>query len=314
MRIPRTHPSNIHNEELASTHLGVNAAGIRAPAYVTPDHIDPSLLVSVPRSWNRKQYSIVEGELPFVGYDVWNAYEFSTLTNSGFPISRQVKIVYRADSPCIVESKSLKLYLNSFNMVKMGSYPAEAAQEALTAIRYDLRKLLGPTVDVDMFDAEDEEVLPIDQTRFDALDLLNTTNIEFVYNEDPTLLEASGTLSLALSAHTSALRSNCKVTHQPDWGDVFIYMRGDALPSEMSLLQYIVSLRNENHFHEEICECIYKRLFDRFKPQELMVVCLYTRRGGIDINPVRASSESLMRVFVSTLIDVRQCVKKTWRQ
>lgn len=110
------------------------------------------------------------------------------------------------------------------------------------------------------------------------------------------------------------MRSNCRVTNQPDWGDVYIYMDSDYVPTLESLLQYIVSMRKENHFHEEICECIYKRLYDKFNPAELFVACLYTRRGGIDINPARASSNHLLSKFSYNMMSPGIRVKKTMRQ
>ena len=106
--------------------------------------------------------------------------------------------------------------------------------------------------------------------------------------------------------------SNCRVTNQPDWGDVYIAINGKKQITKESLLQYIVSMRKENHFHEEICECIYKRLSDILEPKDLMVACLYTRRGGIDINPVRMSSDSLERYV--PIIDAWTHTTKTMRQ
>ena len=127
------------------THLGIDAMGNRAAAYQTPDHIDHDLLVAVYREENRIPYALIEGDLPFVGVDVWNAYEFSALTNNGFPVVGQVKIAYPAGTQCIVESKSLKLYLNSFNMVSLGPTPKDVLIRARTIIENDLRWMLGST-------------------------------------------------------------------------------------------------------------------------------------------------------------------------
>ena len=117
------------------------------------------------------------------------------------------------------------------------------------------------------------------------------------YKEDPSIFDTKYT-SMAepnnLNVMSSLLKSNCRVTSQPDWGDVFIHIEGQWLPGVRELLEYIISFRDENHFHEEICETIYKRLYDRFSPRELMVACLYSRRGGWDINPVRASKIDLI--------------------
>jgi 7-cyano-7-deazaguanine reductase len=114
---------------------------------------------------------------------------------------------------------------------------------------------------------------------------------------------------------SSALRSNCRITNQPDWGDVFIHIQGEDCVTPESLMRYIISMRKENHFHEEICECIYTRLRDLLADDtEILVACLYTRRGGIDINPVRASSPKLLNEVVPGLIDSDVPHRKTPRQ
>ena len=114
------------------------------------------------------------------------------------------------------------------------------------------------------------------------------------FSENPALLVPTQSNLQEIKVATHLLRSNCKITHQPDWGSAFIYLKGKQIPDLTSLLQYLVSIRNENHFHEEICEMVYKRLLDVFQPESLMVTCIYTRRGGIDICPVRVSSEELL--------------------
>lgn len=304
-------------EQIASKHLGKAGDGTIVKPYVTPDFIDKSLLVPVPRVLNRTQYNIDEANLPFIGVDVWNAYEFSALTNNGFPVVGHVKIVYGASSEHIVESKSLKLYLNSFNMCKLGDLPSQVIDTAKKIIETDLCEILGPTVSANIF-------IPIEtnnpknpvQGQFKNLDNLNTMDMQFdKYNEAPDLLTSEHHVSNKVTAvYSSNLRSNCRVTNQPDWGDVYIYMLGKETVSPESILQYLVSMRNENHFHEEICECIYKRLHDKFNPDELFVTCLYTRRGGIDINPVRASSSYLLLNHAKYLIDAHMYTKKMWRQ
>lgn len=304
-------------EQIASKHLGKAGDGTIVKPYVTPDFIDKTLLVPVPRVLNRTQYDIDEANLPFVGIDVWNAYEFSALTNNGFPVVGHVKIVYGANSTNIVESKSLKLYLNSFNMCKLGDLPSQVITTAKKIIEDDLCEILGPTVSVNIF-------IPIETHngkqpvlgQFRDVDTLNTFDMKFdKYNEAPELLTSMKHDSNKITAVYSAnLRSNCRVTNQPDWGDVYIYMLGKETITSESILQYLVSMRNENHFHEEICECIYKRLHSKFNPEELFVACLYTRRGGIDINPVRASSSYLMIEHAKYLIDAHTYTNKMWRQ
>ena len=135
-----------------------------------------------------------------------------------------------------------------------------------------------------------------------------------VYNESEEILEVSEEDDEDMWVWTPSLRSNCRVTNQPDWGDVYIYMKGASLPSDTSLLKYIVSMRKENHFHEEICETIYKRLHDALSPEELVVTCLYARRGGIDINPVRASNTALIARECQDLVDPFVMHVKTAKQ
>jgi 7-cyano-7-deazaguanine reductase len=144
--------------------------------------------------------------------------------------------------------------------------------------------------------------LEIDVTMIQALS----------YSENPNLLNAIEIPeSRTQRFHSALLKSNCRVTSQPDWGDVYIHYKGRYEINKVSLLQYIISFRDECHFHEEICETIYKRFYDKFNPEELVVSCLYVRRGGIDINPTRASSYDLLD---RNLVDKFKYFTKTVRQ
>jgi 7-cyano-7-deazaguanine reductase len=305
-------------EQIASKHLGKAGDGTIVKPYITPTVIDKSLLVAVPRILNRVQYNIEDANLPFYGFDVWNSYEFSALTDNGFPVTGHLKIVYPADSECIVESKSLKLYLNSFNMCRLGTNVNEVRENSTKIIQDDLSSLLNTRLTAKIFINDEEIWSPREPVTgiFKNLDSINIEGVQFdKYNEDPELLRScSVDRKVSLYVHSSNLRSNCRVTNQPDWGDVYIYMTSKYEIDETSVLQYLVSMRNENHFHEEICECIYKRFWDFFNPENLLVTCLYTRRGGIDINPVRASSENLMHIFTRHLVDANFYTSKTWRQ
>jgi 7-cyano-7-deazaguanine reductase len=304
-------------EEIASVHLGKAGDGSVVKPYVTPDSVDPSLLVGIPRHLNRTQYNIDDQALPFVGSDTWNCYEFSTLANNGFPISGVVRIVYSSDSPNIVESKSLKLYLNSFNMQKCGDSAWEVIDYVEGQITEDLVKALGTEeVFVAFLDTGDRVKPPMANIFNTIEDHVDTFDLKFdQYNEDPnTLVVTVSSESEWKFHHSAALRSNCRVTNQPDWGDVYIVISGHKQVTEESLLQYIVSMRKENHFHEEICECIYKRLLDLLEPKELLVACLYTRRGGIDINPVRASNEAIIHTYARNLTNAYILNEKTLRQ
>ena len=300
--------------DIAGKHLGKAGDGSSVKPYITPDIHDKSLLVPVPRSLNRLQYDIHDEKLPFVGCDLWNAYEVSFLLNNGYPLSGVLQLKYSAFSTNIVESKSLKLYLNSFNMEKLGKTSNQAIKNFLSIVLNDLVEAVditekdvsvaffSPAADGKFYSHNENDNLGtfgefsrIESTR-------DITKLDFTsYKEDPSLLKAADPEVVRLGGMlpqfitTNALRSNCRVTNQPDWGDVYLYVKGNKVIEPGSFLQYIVSMRKENHFHEEICEMIYKRVHDLLKPKEMLVACLYTRRGGIDINPIRASSNKVVK-------------------
>jgi len=304
---------------IASVHLGKAGDGSVVKPYITPDQVDPTLLVAIPRQLNRDHYNINQDTL-MVGYDTWNAYEVSFLLDNGYPINVVAKITYSSESYAIVESKSLKLYLNSFNMQKFGKTLHEAADAAAAKIHIDLGNLLATDVCIDIFtDSYFNEIAGEHAFRgtFPSLEeITDVENMDFpFYNENPEILKIDHETDHNLfTAKSNALRSNCRVTNQPDWGDVYIVLEGESIPTYESVLQYIVSMRKENHFHEEICECIYKRLLDKFNPEHLIVGCLYTRRGGIDINPVRATSMEMLLRYSKALMTPGILVNKTMRQ
>lgn len=278
-----------------------------------PKSYCPEILVGVPRVMNREIYGIDEPETLFCGYDSWHAYETSFLLNNGMPIVGILKIVYPATSVNIVESKSLKLYLGSFSMVSLGNTKEEATTQFVRTIKADLSLLLGKEAEVTFY-AEKPETEPFDFNDYRILeDMILPENIRFSeYQENPELLTNHSVNTpgeLKICSHL--LKSNCKITNQPDWGSVYIYIKADVLPAAGSLLKYIVSLRNENHFHEEICEMMFKRLTDLFHPDALSICCLYTRRGGIDICPVRASQPEFLPNYLPRA-DI--LTKKSFRQ
>jgi len=276
---------------------------------------DPSLLVREPRQSNRTHLGIKGSNLPFYGNDTWNAYEISALTNNGLPVVGISKIVYPCDSEYIVESKSIKLYFNSFNMTKLGDTAEDVLDEIDKMAAADLSALLETKVlvkvhsnaralgEINIFTAKEEWMHSENCTPsyITLEDDYPVKDIKFsVYTETPELLEEiEDAPSEKVYYHSALLKSNCRVTSQPDWGDVYIYIKGKNTVDPISLLQYIVSFRDECHFHEEICEAIYKRLMDAIDPDELSVRCLYARRGGIDINPERASHTKLLHHTLS---------------
>jgi len=283
----------------------------------TPEKYDVSLLFRIPRAENRVHYGIDDSNLPFVGFDVWNCYEASFLTDNGLPVSRVMKLVYAADSKYLVESKSLKLYLNSFNMDRFGKTVAEAEHSVITRVSHDLNVLLETPVSVSLFDSNGETGQPF--PAFIAKDLGQMIPLEVQesilftrFKESPELL--TGKLTETVHTYlfrTDMLRSNCRVTNQPDWGDLFVQLSTMHEIELSSILEYLVSFRKENHFHEEVVEMIYKRFMDTFAPADLMVAAMYTRRGGIDINPIRASRSDLLdKILISSTL----LAAKTLRQ
>ena len=305
-------------EEIASKHLGRTSDGGTMTRYETPEEADANLLVGIPRKLNREAYGIDDEKLPFGGYDTWNCYETSFMLENGYPVSGVLKLCVPVSSPNICESKSLKLYLNSFNMQKMGNSLHSAINKFESTVQADIATCVGSAVTVHfhtMFD-KGREKFPVSRKYITLDQILDFENITFdQYAEDPSILKVKADPKSEHRFTTNILRSNCRVTNQPDWGDVFIYMKGDYTIEPESLLQYLVSMRTENHFHEEIAECIYKRLIDLFPEHvDLGVLCLYTRRGGIDINPMRCSNYNIMETEFEKLWNVFSQHGKTMRQ
>ena len=262
-----------------------------------PEQYDKSILVREPRQNNRTYLGIEDNNLPFVGTDVWNNWEISALTNNGLPATGIAKIVYNCNSKYIVESKSAKLYFNSFNMSKFGDTPDEVLNNIASTAAADLSEFLETDVKVHVRKSNTYCAPWRENTKKCVLLDYLVPNLTITdYNENPDLLTSGGTLDKPVVQHfySHLLRSNCRVTNQPDAGDVHIQIKSKHIVDPVSLLKYIISFRNENHFHEEICEAIYKRLYDKFEPKDLLVECFYVRRGSLDINPARATSENLL--------------------
>ena len=294
-------------DELASTHLGKKSQG--------SEKYNPSLLVAIPRCENRKQYNIDGNNLPFDGFDVWHAYEFSALTQNGVPVTRLLKLKYDCKSKFLVESKSLKLYLNSFNMSKFGATVNECLEICKNIIEKDLEEKLKTKIEANFIEnsAERKEIFKNFQNIMNFVDE-KTLKVE-KFKEAPELLETKETDEEKSYYLTfDSLRSNCRVTHQPDFGDLFLYYKSKKHILEDSLVKYLSSFRSEFHFHEECCEMIYKRLYDLLdNDDELFVCALYTRRGGIDICPVRRS-KNYKPDEVLTLGDVKMFARGSIKQ
>lgn len=242
----------------------------------------PSLLQPVPRSLNRDDLGL-RGELPFQGCDVWTLYELSWLNAKGKPVVAIGEVFVPATSPNLIESKSFKLYLNSFNQTRCDSL--EAVQALLVQ---DLSGCAGAPVSVTLFtlDQAPHQIAQLPGECIDSLDI-EVDGYEF----DETLLQgASGREIVEETLHSHLLKSNCLVTSQPDWGSVVIHYRGPRLDRE-KLLRYLISFRQHNEFHEQCIERIFTDLKHFCAPEKLTVHARYTRRGGLDINPFRSDWE-----------------------
>ena len=271
------------------------------------DTYNPSFLVAVPRTENRIRYNIDENNMPFDGFDVWHAYEFSSMTQNGLPYTRVLKLKYSCCSKFIVESKSLKLYLNSFNMSRYGKNIKESLNICAKVIQKDLSELLKTEVVLSFLDVDTEHTKIFNGFK-NVLDFVDFDNLKIEnFKESPELLEVEETReNKEYFLNFDSLRSNCRVTHQPDFGSAFIYYKSKQHIKESSLIRYLCSFRCEYHFHEECCEMVYKRLFDLLDDNndELMVCILYTRRGGIDICPIRYSKNCQILPVFKDLSDI----------
>ena len=277
----------------------------------TPKSYDPTLLVAVPRIEKRREHGIDEMAHLFEGYDVWHAYETSFLLENGLPVTGITKIVYPASSPNIVESKSLKLYLNSLNNERLGESKAEATSNFEQRVQKDLEKIVEDSVWLKFHNIHTRKAI----NELEAYPTLEEENfaerLTFSDLNQEKLTLQTEQLNGTIKWKSHLLRSNCKITFQPDWGTAFIRIEGEKTIIPESILEFIVSMRNENHFHEEIAEMMFKRFYEKIKPGNLTIACVYTRRGGIDITPIR--SNNLPGEF-DALIDPAILVEKIFRQ
>ncbi len=257
----------------------------RPSAYV--DTYDASLLYPIPRGPKRAELGI-HGPLPFYGVDLWTAYELSWLNPRGKPEVAIARFTVPAASTHIVESKSLKLYLNSLSNTRFDGQAAvaERIQSDLSAAFWQGGPVTVP-VDVSLAAPDAwgcETVAPLEGELLDSLDIACDR-----YEPAPELLTADSTAPpVRESLVSNLLKSNCLVTGQPDWGSLRIAYTGPPI-DRASLLRYIVSFRNHNEFHEQCVERIFTDLTARCRPSQLDVLARYTRRGGLDINPWRSS-------------------------
>jgi len=249
-----------------------------------PREYDASLLFPIARTLGRDHIGIGAGALPFDGLDRWNAYELSWLDGRGKPRVGTATITVPATSPNLIESKSLKLYLNSFNATRVAS-----DDEMRTRIADDLSRVAGAPVEVEF------GLPPIDETApgnavMDCIDGLTIDIDDYgPPNADHLAADVSHVVTEALTS--SLLKSNCPVTGQPDWARIVIAYHGPQL-DRAGLLRYLVSFRDHAEFHEQCVERVFVDVLARTGAHRLSVEARYTRRGGLDINPWRATPGS----------------------
>lgn len=246
-----------------------------------PSDYDPALLFPIARAEKRAELGIA-GTLPFFGVDIWNAYEVSWLNLRGKPQVAIATVTVPADSPNIIESKSFKLYLNSFNQTRLAGPDA-----VLELLRADLSAGIGAPVQVALTLPDAFETLQLGELNGLLLDRLDIEVAD--YTPNPSILRASHDESIVEETLVShLLKSNCLVTGQPDWGSVQIRYVGPQIDQER-LLQYLIGFRDHHEFHEQCVERIFMDILRQCKPQKLAVYARYTRRGGLDINPWRSN-------------------------
>lgn len=243
------------------------------------DIYDPSLLFAIPRQHNRDAIGIAS-PLPFSGVDLWTAYEISWLNKKGKPQTAIGEFIIPCQSNHIVESKSLKLYLNSFNQTKF-----KDQQTVRQTISSDLSQVAGEEVIVRLYQADSWQSMmstPWSGTCLDDLDISISH-----YHPNPRLLKVEDTF-IEETVYSHLLKSNCPVTNQPDWGSLFIQYAGKKL-NHQGLLKYIISFRQHGEFHEHCVERIFNDILHIAHPEKLTVYARFTRRGGLDINPFRSN-------------------------
>ncbi|MFT5643671.1 MAG: 7-cyano-7-deazaguanine reductase [Janthinobacterium sp.] len=259
-----------------------NMSQLGKPATYRSDYA-PELLFPIARQGKRDELGLNEGlPLPFFGVDIWNAYELSWLNLRGKPQVAIARFTVPFDSPNIIESKSLKLYLNSLNQTRLAD-----PQALLALLQADLAQGCGAPVHVTLTLADafgNLEMGQLDGVLLDRLDLDISD-----YSPAPQRLSApGGALQVEEKLVSHLLKSNCLVTGQPDWASVQIHYVGPQIDQE-GLLRYLIGFREHHEFHEQCVERIFVDIWRRCAPQKLAVYARYTRRGGLDINPWRSN-------------------------
>ncbi|MBK2126371.1 NADPH-dependent 7-cyano-7-deazaguanine reductase QueF [Fangia hongkongensis] len=245
---------------------------------------DASLLFPIPRLIKREELGLSQ-KVNFSGVDIWSSFEISWLNSKGKPEVRVGVFEISSDSENIIESKSFKLYLNSFNNTKFHS-----ESEVTALMKSDLSQAANGEVIVRLIKLSEYDCTFVNGFSGVNLDVLDVEINEYMTN--PSLLKCASELIVEETLTSDLLKSNCLVTNQPDWGSVMISYKGAQIDHE-SLLKYIISFRDHNEFHEQCVERIYTDIMKHCQPEKLLVYARYTRRGGLDINPLRSSLSEL---------------------
>jgi len=246
---------------------------------------NPDLLQGVPRSLSRDTLNLSGSGLPFDGIDTWTGYELSWLNLKGKPNVAILECHVPITSKNLIESKSFKLYLNSFNQTKFAS--AEDVRQVLQA---DLSACAGEPVEVKLILPEQFSSLQFQEFNGTLLDSLDVEIDQYSPNTQ-YLTVAKNETGIQETLVSHLLKSNCLITSQPDWASIQIRYEGKAIEHE-GLLKYLISFRQHNEFHEQCVERIYNDIMQHCQPDKLTVCARYTRRGGLDINPFRSNYEA----------------------
>lgn len=238
----------------------------------------PELLFPIQRDLNWQKRGVERDELPFFGEDIWNGYEISWLNLKGKPVVRTAAFVIPADSRNIIESKSFKLYLNSFNLSRF-----EDEEAVVALMEKDLSEAAGGKVQVELFHPDRMPELG----RFEGK-CLDELDISITHYQPEITLLTTGEHIVDEVLYSHLLKSNCPVTGQPDWASIQISYAGQEINQE-GLLEYLISYREHGDFHEQCVENIFMDIWQRCQPESLTVYARYVRRGGLDINPMRSS-------------------------
>ncbi len=241
---------------------------------------NPKLLFPIERASKRQEIGLNTQKMPLYGHDLWTHYEVSWLNNKGKPQVAIALINIPAHSKYLIESKSLKLYFNSFNQTTFSDW-----MSVTKTIANDLSQVVDSEIKFNLYPLSEAPIFSCKQFEGTCLDDLDIHCQK--YQPEPKLL-FTHPIRLEEIIFSDLLKSNCLVTNQPDWGSVQISYQGNQIDQE-GLLKYIISFREHNEFHEQCIERIYVDILNQCKPDKLTVIGRYTRRGGLDINPIRST-------------------------